>query len=145
MLLCFYHNKIEGGYSVKNEYLRVFRAFTDANRFRVLELLCEGEQCACVLLEDLDISQPTLSHHMKILCQSGIVKGRKVGSWNYYSINADGCEYASHLLKIVAQQKLKTTLEFLGIAYRFLRIYKRRTAANMQTVGTGECCCTEYC
>jgi ArsR family transcriptional regulator len=128
---------------MKNEYLRVFRAFTDVNRFRVLELLCDGEQCACVLLEDLSISQPTLSHHMKILCRSGIVKSRKVGSWNYYSINTDGCEYAGRLLKIVAQQKLNRTLDVLGVAYRFLRLYKRRFAVNMRTDGALVRCCAE--
>ena len=52
---------------MNSEYMRVFKAFTDESRVRVLELLCDGEQCACVLLDDLKIKQPTLSHHMKIL------------------------------------------------------------------------------
>ena len=77
---------------MKSELIRVFRALTDENRVRVLELLCEGEQCACVLLEGLQISQPSLSHHMKILCDSGIVKSRRVGPWQYYSIDSDGCK-----------------------------------------------------
>jgi ArsR family transcriptional regulator len=81
-----------------NEYLRVFRAFSDANRLRVLEILLEGEQCACILLEDLDINQSTLSHHMKILCDSGIVTGRRVGKWIYYSINDTGLDHARELL-----------------------------------------------
>ena len=49
---------------MNSEYIKVFKAFTDENRVRVLEILCEGEECACVLLDDLKISQPTLSHHM---------------------------------------------------------------------------------
>jgi ArsR family transcriptional regulator len=53
----------------------------------VLELLQGGEKCACVLLESLDITQPTLSHHMNILVESGIVSARKEGRWMYYSIN----------------------------------------------------------
>jgi ArsR family transcriptional regulator len=89
-----------------NEWIRVFRAFTDENRVRVLELLCEGEQCACVLLDDLQISQPTLSHHMKILCQSGVVKARRAGKWQYYSIDPDGCAYAKRLLAALAKRKL---------------------------------------
>jgi ArsR family transcriptional regulator len=76
----------------------VFRAFTDENRIRVLTLLGDDEQCACVLLEDVKISQPTLSHHMKILCDSGIVKSRREGKWHYYSLNADGCRYGIRLL-----------------------------------------------
>ena len=47
---------------MNSEYMRVFKAFTDESRVRVLELLCDGEQCACVLLDDLKIKQPTLSH-----------------------------------------------------------------------------------
>ena len=84
---------------MNSEYLRVFRAFSDERRLRVLEILTRGEQCACVLLKELEISQPTLSYHMKILCRSGIVKERPVGPWKYYSIDAEGCGYAQRLLQ----------------------------------------------
>jgi len=77
---------------------KVFKAFCDENRLQILELLQTGEKCACVLLEDLNISQPTLSHHMKILCDSGIVTGRKEGKWTHYSISAEGVEAAQILL-----------------------------------------------
>lgn len=65
----------------------VFKAFGDENRIRVLQMLCSGEKCACKLLEELNVTQPTLSHHMKILCDSGVVVGRKEGKWMYYSIS----------------------------------------------------------
>ena len=81
-----------------NEYLRVFRALSDENRIKILEKLSEGEQCACCLLEGLGISQSTLSHHMKILCDSGIVVGRKEGKWTHYSISPEGAEYAAKCL-----------------------------------------------
>ena len=68
----------------------IFKAFCDENRIRILKLLRTGEKCACKLLEELNISQPTLSHHMKILCDSGIVVGRKEGKWMHYSISAEG-------------------------------------------------------
>lgn len=125
---------------MKKEYLRVFRAFTDENRVHVLELLCAGEQCACVLLEDLKISQPTLSHHMKILCQSGIVKSRREGSWNYYAIDPDGCEYGSRLLKIVANRKLNTTLKCMSAVFRLRRLVKPQS-----TVGTTPATVQPYC
>lgn len=107
-----------------NEYLRVFKAFADANRIRVLELLCDGEQCACVLLDDMKISQPTLSHHMKILCDSGIVNSRRDGKWNYYSIDPDGCEYARRLLKQVADKNLSAPLRIIVFLHRICRIVK---------------------
>ena len=76
----------------------VFKALCDENRIRILKLLCGGEKCACKLLEELNISQSTLSHHMKILCDSGIVTGRKQGTWMHYSISPEGAQTAKDLL-----------------------------------------------
>ena len=76
----------------------VFKAFCDENRVRILNLLRGGEKCACKLLEEMSISQPTLSHHMKILCDSGIVTGRKEGKWMHYSISAEGVRIAKEYL-----------------------------------------------
>ena len=72
----------------EREAVRVFKALGDEKRLRILSLLRQGERCACVLLEDLNLSQPTLSHHMKILCDARLVTGRKEGKWGYYSLNA---------------------------------------------------------
>ena len=77
---------------------RVFKAFCDENRLRILELLGSGEKCACMLLKDLQIGQSTLSHHMKILCDSGVVDARKDGKWTHYSISEEGSRMAARLL-----------------------------------------------
>lgn len=77
----------------------VFKAFCDENRIRILKLLKDGEKCACRLLEEMQITQPTLSHHMKILCDSGVVVGRKEGKWTHYSISTTGAAYAVQCLK----------------------------------------------
>ena len=77
----------------------IFKAFCDENRIRILKMLRNGEKCACKLLEDLNVTQPTLSHHMKILCDSGIVVGRKEGKWMHYSISGEGAKIAKDLLK----------------------------------------------
>ncbi|MEG1884419.1 MAG: metalloregulator ArsR/SmtB family transcription factor [Clostridia bacterium] len=116
---------------MQNEYIRVFRALTDVNRVRVLEILSHGEQCACVLLDALAISQPTLSHHMKILCDSGIVKCQRVGKWNYYSIHVDGCEYASRLLTAIVNHKMDDFLHLMQAMHRFL--HSLRTFLGWQT------------
>jgi ArsR family transcriptional regulator len=130
---------------MRNEYIRVFRAFTDKSRVRILELLCDGEQCACILLNDLKISQPTLSHHMKILCDSGIVKSRRVGKWNYYSINTDGCEYASRLLEGIIKHNMENTLRITRYAQRFLRkvriLMRRKEMTGMDDPCV--CCCMQ--
>lgn len=72
----------------------IFKAFCDENRIKILKLLVTGEKCACKLLEEINVTQPTLSHHMKILCDSGVVTGHKDGKWTYYSISIDGAGYA---------------------------------------------------
>lgn len=80
------------------EDVLVFKAFCDINRLQIIKLLQSGEKCACVLLDEIDIVQSTLSHHMKILCQSGVVSSRKDGKWIYYSLNEQGIQYAGTLL-----------------------------------------------
>lgn len=79
----------------------IFKAFCDEKRIKILQLLQSGEKCACMLLEEMNITQPTLSHHMKILCDSGIVAGRKEGKWMHYSISYEGAEYAQECLKML--------------------------------------------
>lgn len=82
------------------EIARTFKALCDENRVRILDMLRGGEQCACMLLDELNISQPTLSHHMKILCDSGLVNGRKDGKWMHYSISDEG---RSHSMKTLSE------------------------------------------
>lgn len=78
---------------------KVFKAFCDERRQKILELLQQGEQCACKLIEGTGMPQSTLSYHMRILCDSGIVRGREVGKWTHYRIDPQGCETAMQLLK----------------------------------------------
>lgn len=78
---------------------RLFKALGDENRLHILELLQGGERCACVLLENLHLSQPTLSHHMKILCDAGLVTGRKEGKWVYYTLNRDTAQELEALIR----------------------------------------------
>ena len=82
----------------EKEAIRVLKALGDEKRLRILSLLRQGERCACVLLEDLSLSQPTLSHHMKILCDAKLVTGRKEGKWVYYSLNARQGEALQELI-----------------------------------------------
>ena len=89
-----YHQEVDSMEHDEKKIAAVFKAFCDENRIRILRLLLSGEKCACKLLEELSISQPTLSHHMKILCDSGVVVGRKEGKWMHYSISSEGAEDA---------------------------------------------------
>ena len=77
---------------------RTFKALCDPNRLAILELLRSGEKCACVLLECLELTQPGLSYHMKILCDSGVVHARPDGKWVHYSLNEEVIRSASKRL-----------------------------------------------
>ena len=81
----------------------MFKAFCDENRLQILELLRDGERCACSILDEMQITQPTLSHHMKILCDSGVVVGRKEGKWMHYSISDEGLEEVRKCLNYFTQ------------------------------------------
>ncbi|WP_369073927.1 ArsR/SmtB family transcription factor [Yanshouia hominis] len=65
----------------------ICKALGDSNRLQIMKRLSTGEICACKLLEQFRITQPTLSHHMKVLCECGLVTARKEGKWSHYSLN----------------------------------------------------------
>lgn len=62
------------------EYVLLFKALADETRLKIVKMLAEGEQCPCHILKAFNITQPTLSYHMKILCEAGIVEGKRQGA-----------------------------------------------------------------
>ena len=67
----------------------ICKALGDSNRLQIVQMLSEGEKCGCKLLESFKITQPTLSHHMRILTECGLVNARKEGKWSHYSLNCE--------------------------------------------------------
>ncbi|AFM01085.1 MULTISPECIES: helix-turn-helix transcriptional regulator [Desulfitobacterium] len=93
---------------MENKYqnnAKIFKALCDPNRLMIIEMLQSAERCACEILEDMKVGQSTLSHHMKILCESGLVDSRREGKWMYYSLDKEGCEAAKNLLDEIISQK----------------------------------------
>lgn len=84
-----------------DERVNAFKALSDKNRLLIIDMLSCGELCNCELIEGLSLTQPTVSHHMKILQYAGFVNSRKEGKWTYYSLNTDTfndlCNFISHL------------------------------------------------
>lgn len=71
-------------------YALLFKALSDPNRVKIVTMISErGELCACKILDELGITQPTLSHHMKVLCSCGLVACRKEGKWMHYSLSQE--------------------------------------------------------
>lgn len=71
----------------ESEIALICKALGDENRVQIIKMLTGGELCACKILDAFNITQPTLSHHMKILTDCNLVNWRKEGKWTYYSIN----------------------------------------------------------
>lgn len=75
---------------MENKYeinAKILKALSDSNRLKIIDLLSCGEKCACEILESFEFTQPTLSHHMKVLADCGLVEARKDGVWNLYKLN----------------------------------------------------------
>lgn len=70
---------------------KIMKALSDPSRLKIIDILSCGEKCACNILEEFEFTQPTLSHHMKVLIDCGIVESRKEGLWSHYSLNTTNC------------------------------------------------------
>lgn len=88
-----------------NEYAKVFKALGDPKRAMIVDILSCGELCACMILEKFQMSQSTLSHHMKLLCECGLVQGREQGKWTYYSLSEEGIGKTKRFLDEITSDK----------------------------------------
>ena len=82
-----------------NDGIKIFKALADDNRLEIMEILMSGAKCGCELLDALKIGQSTLSHHMRILCEAGLVDACKEGKWMHYSLSAEGSAQARMLME----------------------------------------------
>lgn len=64
-----------------------YKALGDETRLKILDMLTECEMCVCEIIDRLHMTQPAVSHHLKILRQAGLVKDSREGKWIYYSLN----------------------------------------------------------
>lgn len=80
----------------------LFKVLSDETRLKIIEMLKSGKMCACKLLEEFEITQPTLSYHMKMLVDSELVFCEKDGIWNNYTLNE---EKLNMLIPFVAKDK----------------------------------------
>lgn len=87
------------------EHTKVFKALGDPKRAMIVDMLSCGELCACMILEKFEMSQSTLSHHMKILCECGLVKGRNEGKWMYYSLDEKTISNTKQFFSLLTSDK----------------------------------------
>lgn len=87
------------------DYALTMKALSDETRLKIFDMLTDGELCACKILEVFNITQSTLSYHMKILCESGLVNGRRDGVWIRYSINQSKLEVIAGFFNQVTKNR----------------------------------------
>lgn len=74
------------------ELSRVFKAIGDPVRLRLLSLIAShdgGEACVCELAGVFDLTAPTISHHLKVLREAGLISGERRGTWVYYRVHPE--------------------------------------------------------
>ena len=88
--------------------MNIAKALSDENRVRALMMLCNGELCVCQLIEMLQLAPSTVSKHMGVLYQAGLVSARKEGRWNYYRLaDGDVPEYVLEAIQWVRNAAVK--------------------------------------
>ncbi len=90
--------------------VKLFKALGDEKRLNIIELLRDGEKCACVLADLTNIKQSALSYHMKLLCESGLVQSSQDGKWTHYSLSKSGSDHAVELLRELTTPHAQQTL-----------------------------------
>lgn len=86
-------------------YAKCLKVLSDETRLEIMDLLSEGEMCACALLDQFSITQPTLSYHMKMMKDCGLVDSRKDGIWVKYSVNHEKLDELKDFFQTMAKQK----------------------------------------
>jgi len=88
------------------KYVGMLKAMADEKRLKIIDLLSCGTMCACDILKHFEFTQPTLSHHMKVLQTAGVVSSRKEGKWHYYTLSPDYIrEFKADTDKLLASQE----------------------------------------
>ena len=91
-------------YSPNEGGTAAFKALSDETRLRIFLTLMEGEKCACQLHEGFDCTQPTISYHMRVLTESGLVESRRSGATTCYSVKCDIGEAVCRLLQLLPER-----------------------------------------
>ncbi len=80
---------------MEDKYIRTaerLKALAEPTRLKILKMLALEEMCVCEIISKLHLSQPAISHHLKILRHAHIISDRKVGKWIFYSLNKKSCK-----------------------------------------------------
>lgn len=86
------------------ERIKLLKALADETRIKIVQCLMDGERCACTLVPAVGKAQPTVSQHLRILEEAGVLESRRQGVNIWYKIRSD---QAIQILKILDIQKIE--------------------------------------
>lgn len=87
------------------EKAKTLKAIAEPNRMKIIHLLSAGTMCACDVLEHFEFTQPTLSHHMKVLEKERIISVEKKGQWHYYTLEENFIQDFIETIEILLSNK----------------------------------------
>jgi ArsR family transcriptional regulator len=96
--------------TIPTKFTNIMKALSDENRLKILAMLEQGSLCACEMLTNLHIRQSTLSHHMSILSETGLVSSWSLGKWTHYRLCPEGLDLAQ---AFIAQLQVNATTQTL--------------------------------
>jgi ArsR family transcriptional regulator len=105
-----------------DEFIKVFKALGEPTRLRILKILAENEMCVCEIEKVLEMTQPRISQHLKVLKHAQLVHERKEGRWSYFSVNAAKISEVFDAFKGFMKESLKTTPNFGEEYERYRRL-----------------------
>ena len=87
------------------QFSKLLKALSGDISLNIISYLASGEKCVCNIYEYFKLPQNLVSHHLRILRESGLIKDRKDGKWVYYSLNEQNIEKVTHFLQEIVQKK----------------------------------------
>jgi ArsR family transcriptional regulator len=119
------------------DFIRVMKAFSDPNRVKIVKMLQHKVMCVCEIREALQVAQPTVSKHLKVLEDAGVVNSKKKGLWvNYHLTNGADSPYVSSMLGNLMHW-LNDDSQVLRIVERLPMISRENICKNASPVRNG--------
>lgn len=94
------------------DYALTIKALSDETRLKIVDMLSQGELCACDILEEFNFTQPTLSHHMRVLVDAGLVNADRIGAWMHYTLNFERAREVIDMLTEITSEKEPRPIDY---------------------------------
>jgi len=119
------------------ELLNIFKALSDKTRLRIIKLLEHGELCVCDIVAALEMVQPKVSFHLRVLKKAGLIKDRKQGKWMHYRL--DESDIFKRFVTVSVIEKISDTM--VKEDYERLERFMKNKSEGLETTTSKNRCC----